>query len=74
MASITGRGFVTFADITAKPDALEPKVGGRVDYRHSTRDVNWCLSGTDATVRDADSVPWLSDAVITADTKFRGAH
>ena len=74
MASVTGRGFVTFADITAKPDALEPKVGGRVDYRHSFRDVNFTLSATDATAKDADSIPWLADAVLSADTKFRGAH
>lgn len=70
MSSVTGRAFVTLADVT-KVDDLAPKVGGRVDYRQTIKDFDLTVSGTDATARDADAVPWLKDAVVTADTKFR---
>jgi len=49
------------------------QVGGRVDYRQKVNDVNFVLSGTDATARDYEAVPAVKDAVITADTHFNGA-
>ena len=49
-----------------------PQVGGRIDYRHCVRDFDIQISGTDATARDSNDLPWLKDAVITADTKLRG--
>ena len=49
-----------------------PQVGGRIDYRHRVRDFDIQISGTDATARDSNDLPWLKDAVITADTKLRG--
>lgn len=44
MSSVTGRAFVTFADVT-KVDDLAPKVGGRVDYRQTIKDFDLTVSG-----------------------------
>ena len=53
---------------------LSPRlqVGGRVDYRQKINDVNFVLSGTDASARDYESVPAVKDLVITADTHVNG--
>ena len=79
MSAVTGRAFVTISDVktdklqAGNTDTVNAKVGGRVDWRHSVRDVDITVSGTDASARDYESVPWIKDAVITADTRFRGA-
>jgi hypothetical protein len=43
-----------------------------VDYRQKINDVNFVLSGTDASARDYESVPAVKDLVITADTHVNG--
>lgn len=48
------------------------QVGGRVDYRQKINDVNFVLSGTDASARDYENVPAVKDLVITADTHVNG--
>lgn len=48
------------------------QVGGRVDYRQKINDVNFVLSGTDASARDYEAVPAVKDVVITADTHVNG--
>jgi len=77
MSAVTGRAFVTISDVktdklqAGNTDTVNAKVGGRVDWRHSVRDFDITVSGTDASARDYESVPWIKDAVITADTRFR---
>lgn len=43
-----------------------------MDYRQKINDVNFVLSGTDASARDYESVPAVKDIVITADTHVNG--
>lgn len=74
MASVNTRGFVTLSNVSTDKlseghsSDVAAKVGGRVDYRQKINDVNFVLSGTDASARDYESVPAVKDLVITADT------
>lgn len=43
-----------------------------MDYRQKINDVNFVLSGTDASARDYENVPAVKDLVITADTHVNG--
>ena len=70
MSSVSARAFVTFADVTKANE--NATVGGRLDYRGTAGDFDIVVSGTDATAKSTDALPWLKDAVITADTRYRG--
>lgn len=74
--SVSTRGFVTLSNVSTDQlqaghsSEVSTKVGGRVDWRQKVNDVNFVVSGTDATARDYESVPQVKDAVITADTNL----
>jgi hypothetical protein len=67
-STLTTRGFVTVANGAGNGD-VNAKVGGRVDFRHRVNDINFTISGTDASARGYEDIPWVRDAVITADTR-----